>query len=173
MRPDSFVFPERASSTRRAERGTSLIELVLAIAIIAVAMTGTMMIVDTTSRHSAEPMLERQAIALADATLEEVLARPYTDPDDGSVCGTAEARRDGESNERLDRLIVWRFVDDFTDEEKAALAWTEALTELDQSKDLSDIRSTLKRHFSDQQIGALTGLVAQINLWNRIQRSAC
>lgn len=86
---------------------------------------------------------------------------------------TAEARRDGESNERLDRLIVWRFVDDFTDEEKAALAWTEALTELDQSKDLSDIRSTLKRHFSDQQIGALTGLVAQINLWNRIQRSAC
>ena len=84
---------------------------------------------------------------------------------------TAAARRDGETSERLDRLIVWRFVSDFTDEEKAALAWSEALTQLGDSEDLSPIRSALKQHFSDQQIGALTGLVAQINLWNRIQRS--
>ena len=42
---------------------------------------------------------------------------------------TGDARRDGETSERLDRLIVWRHVDDFSPAEKAAFAWTEALTE--------------------------------------------
>lgn len=84
---------------------------------------------------------------------------------------TEDARRSGETSERLDRLVVWRFVDDFSDAEKAAFEWTEALTVLDEHADLSEIRIKLLQHFSEQQIGALTGLVAQINLWNRIQRS--
>ncbi len=80
-----------------------------------------------------------------------------------------EAREDGESNERLDRVIVWRHVGDFTPAEKAALAWTEALTTIDPAADLGPLRATLREHFGDREIAALTATVAMINLWNRIQ----
>ncbi len=81
---------------------------------------------------------------------------------------TAEARQDGESSERLDRLVVWDQVGDFTEREKAALAWTEALTELDPRGDRGPLRERLKAHFSAEEIGILTATVAMINLWNRI-----
>ncbi len=84
---------------------------------------------------------------------------------------TREAREDGESNERLDRLIVWNHVSDFDEREKAALAWTEALTEIDRKADHGVLRAQLRRHFSDKEIGALTAEVAAINFWNRIQVS--
>lgn len=44
---------------------------------------------------------------------------------------TKEARDDGETNERLDRLVVWKHVGDYSERERAALAWTDALTGLD------------------------------------------
>lgn len=84
---------------------------------------------------------------------------------------TREAREDGETNERLDRLAVWDHVNDFTPKEKAALAWTEALTQLDRKTNYSVLRSDLRVHFSDTQISALTATIAMINLWNRIQVS--
>lgn len=82
-----------------------------------------------------------------------------------------EARDDGETSERLDRLVVWPQVNDFSESEKAALAWTEALTVLDAHADFGPLRARLRTHFSDEQIGALTATVAMINLWNRIQVS--
>ena len=85
---------------------------------------------------------------------------------------TKEAREDGETNGRLDRLVVWRHVDDFTPAEQAAFAWTEALTSLSPDADLETLRQDLKEHYTNEQIGVLTSLVAMINLWNRIQRSA-
>ncbi|MGK3993631.1 carboxymuconolactone decarboxylase family protein [Sorangium sp. So ce1024] len=84
---------------------------------------------------------------------------------------TREARQDGETNDRLDRLIVWEHVRDFTERERAALAWTEALTVLDRRTDYAALRARLREHFSEREIGALTAAVAMINLWNRIQVS--
>ena len=84
---------------------------------------------------------------------------------------TREAREDGETSERLDRLVVWDQVRDFDDREQAALAWTEALTTLDPKTDLGALRARLRAHFSDEEIGALTATVAMINLWNRINIS--
>lgn len=84
---------------------------------------------------------------------------------------TRDARKDGETDKRLDYLIVWRQVNDFTAREKAAFAWTEALTELHKAPDLASLRSELKEHFSDHEIASLTSIVAMINLWNRIQIS--
>ncbi|WP_256224334.1 carboxymuconolactone decarboxylase family protein [Pseudomonas sp. CMR5c] len=69
---------------------------------------------------------------------------------------TREAREDGESNERLDRLVVWRHVSDFSAAERAALAWTEALTVLHEGTDFGPLRAALREHFSDAQIAALT-----------------
>ena len=80
-----------------------------------------------------------------------------------------EARADGESNDRLDRLVVWRHVADFTDAEKAALAWTEALTRLAPEAELGDLRARLRQHLGEREIASLTAAVAMINLWNRLQ----
>lgn len=82
---------------------------------------------------------------------------------------TREAREDGETNERLDRLVVWDHVSDFSDKERAALAWTEALTVIDRRTDYGALRAELRRHFSDAEIGVLTATVGMINLWNRLQ----
>lgn len=80
---------------------------------------------------------------------------------------TQEARADGETNERLDRLVVWRQVDDFTEAEKAALAWTEALTSIKPENDLDPLRADLRKHYSEKEIGVITATVAMINMWNR------
>lgn len=81
---------------------------------------------------------------------------------------TREAREDGESDDRLHRVIVWDQVEDFTEAEKAAFAWTEALTRLDGHADLAALRARLRAHFSEREIAALTAAVGMINLWNRI-----
>ncbi len=84
---------------------------------------------------------------------------------------TREARDDGETNERLDKVVVWDQVSVFSEREKAALAWTEALTTLDNSSELGQLRGRLRAHFSDNEISALTAMIAMINLWNRLQIS--
>lgn len=82
-----------------------------------------------------------------------------------------EAREAGETEERLDRLIVWRHVNDFTAAEKAAFAWTEALTVLGEGTNYGVLRADLRQHYTDKDITVLTAAVAMINLWNRIQIS--
>ena len=82
---------------------------------------------------------------------------------------TAEARKDGETNERLDRLVVWEHVGDFSEAERAAFAWTEALTTFDKRTNYAELRGRLREHFTEKEIGILTGQVAMINLWNRMQ----
>lgn len=84
---------------------------------------------------------------------------------------TREARRDGETSDRLDRVIVWDQVEDFTPRERAALAWTEALTTLDSGADRAALREELLEQFTEPEIGALTALIGMINLWNRISIS--
>ena len=84
---------------------------------------------------------------------------------------TRKAREAGETSERLDRVVVWDQVRDFSEPEQAALAWTEALTVLDSKTDLGALRARLREHFSEEEIGVLTATVAMINLWNRINIS--
>lgn len=80
----------------------------------------------------------------------------------------AEALADGEIQSRLDRLVVWRHCNGYTDQEKAAFAWVEALTTLHVLTDYEPLRITLLKYFSEPQISALTLLIGMINLWNRI-----
>ncbi|MGO4781819.1 carboxymuconolactone decarboxylase family protein, partial [Lysobacter sp. 2RAB21] len=65
---------------------------------------------------------------------------------------TREARSDGETNDRLDRLVVWRHAGDFSAAERAALAWTEALTTLDAATDYAPLRAELRAHYEERQI---------------------
>ena len=82
---------------------------------------------------------------------------------------THELREAGESNQRLDHLVVWEHVDGYTPRERAALAWTDALTRLEPRTDYAALRGDLLEHFSEREATALTADVAMINLWNRIK----
>lgn len=77
----------------RDTSGFSLVELVVAIVVISISLTGTLLVVDSTTRRSAYPLLERQSIAIGEAYLEEILQKNYLDPDDGSVCPAPETSR--------------------------------------------------------------------------------
>ena len=82
---------------------------------------------------------------------------------------TREAREDGETNQRLDRLVVWRNVRDFSPAEMSALAWAEALTTRGDGADLAALHDQLAGHFSHDDIAALTMTTVMINSWNRLQ----
>jgi MSHA pilin protein MshD len=91
--PRSPLADPAARARRDARAGMSLIELVVAIVVVAICLTGAFALVDSTTRRSADPMLERQATAIGQAYLEEALQKAYLDPSDGKVCPTAEAQR--------------------------------------------------------------------------------
>ncbi len=69
----------------------TLIELVLSIAIIGVALGGTLGVIARTTVGSADPMLSEQALAVGEAYLEEIIAKPFFDPDLGAGGGTCPA----------------------------------------------------------------------------------
>jgi len=79
-----------------------------------------------------------------------------------------EARAAGEKQARLDVLSAWRELDCFTNEERTALEWTEALTLIHSSTISDDIYSKVERVFGKQGLVALTTVILQINSWNRI-----
>lgn len=81
---------------------------------------------------------------------------------------TKDARAAGESEQRLYVLSAWREVDIYTDREKAALAWTEALTLVSQNDVSNALYEDLKNHFNEKEIIALTMAIISINGWNRL-----
>ena len=81
---------------------------------------------------------------------------------------TAEAREAGETQQRLDCLRVWRECPFFTEAEKAALAWSEAVTLLPDAGAPEALYEKVRQHYSDQQVVDLTLIIAQMNAWNRL-----
>lgn len=67
--------------TRFRQDGLSLIELVIFIVIVSVSIVGILSVMNVTVMHSADPMIRKQAAALADSVLEEILLMDYADPD--------------------------------------------------------------------------------------------
>jgi AhpD family alkylhydroperoxidase len=84
---------------------------------------------------------------------------------------TRDARALGESEERLYLLDAWRESPLYSDRERAALAWTEAVTLVSETHVPDDVYAELRRHFSEEEVVKLTVLVATINAWNRISIS--
>lgn len=78
--------------SRRNTRGVSLIELIMFIIIIGAGLAGILGVMNFATRASADPLIQKQALAIAEAYLEEVLAMPFTycDPDDANAA-TAES----------------------------------------------------------------------------------
>jgi MSHA pilin protein MshD len=69
------------------QRGLSLIELLVFIVVVGIAVSGVLSVYSLNVRSSADPMVQKQALAIAESLLEEVLAKPYTycDPDDANA----------------------------------------------------------------------------------------
>ena len=79
-----------------------------------------------------------------------------------------DAREQGETEQRLYLLDAWRESPLYTPAERAALAWTEALTQVAETRAPDADYEALTKHFNDKEIADLTILVGMINLWNRI-----
>ncbi|MGC2661243.1 MAG: carboxymuconolactone decarboxylase family protein [Bryobacteraceae bacterium] len=82
---------------------------------------------------------------------------------------TAAARKQGETEERLYPLDAWRESPLFSDRERAALGWTEALTLLPETHAPDNIYEALQAQFTEPEQVNLTFLIVAINGWNRIQ----
>lgn len=78
-----------------------------------------------------------------------------------------EARADGETQQRLDLLSVWREANFFDEREQAALAWTEALTLVSETNAPDADYETMAAVFDEKERVALTLAIAAINGWNR------
>jgi AhpD family alkylhydroperoxidase len=81
---------------------------------------------------------------------------------------TREAREVGETEARLYLLSAWRESPLYTPRERAALAWTEALTLVSETQAPDDVFEEARRHFTDEELVNLTLTIGAINVWNRL-----
>ena len=70
----------------RYESGVTLIELVIAIVIISIGLAALTATIINTSRHSADPIIQQQAYAIAQSYMEEIQSQPFCDPDVSLDC---------------------------------------------------------------------------------------
>ena len=79
--------------TRPDQRGFSMIELVMFIVIVGIALAGVMLAMNMVTRGSSDPLIHKQALAIAESLLEEVELMPFTfcDPDDVNAATAASA----------------------------------------------------------------------------------
>src|ERR1700730_17604049 len=81
---------------------------------------------------------------------------------------TQDARKHGETEQRLYLLNAWRESPVYTDRERAALAWTEAVTLISETHAPDDVYEEARAQFSEADMANLTMLIATINAWNRL-----
>jgi len=84
---------------------------------------------------------------------------------------THDARAHGETEERLYLLNAWQEAPLYSDRERAALAWAEAVTLVAQTHVPDSVYEEARRHFDEAELVRLTVLVGAINAWNRLSIS--
>ena len=84
---------------------------------------------------------------------------------------TKDARAIGETEQRLYALNAWRETPFFSDRERAALEWTEAITRIAETHVPDEAYQTVRRHFDERELVALTFAAVAINAWNRLATS--
>jgi AhpD family alkylhydroperoxidase len=84
---------------------------------------------------------------------------------------TKDARAAGETEQRIYTLDAWRETPFFTDRERAALEWTEAVTLVAETRVPDDVFEQVRQQFSEEELVELTFAVIVINSWNRLNVS--
>jgi len=80
---------------------------------------------------------------------------------------TKDARALGETEQRLYGVSAWWDTPFYSDRERAALAWTEAVTQISKGHVTDEVYEEAKKHFTEKELVNLTLAVTQINVWNR------
>ena len=85
--------PSIKNARQLLQRGISLIELIIFIVIISVALTGILLVMNQVTRHSADPLIHKQAMAVAESLLEEIELQDIIDGNGvaGATCPPASA----------------------------------------------------------------------------------
>jgi AhpD family alkylhydroperoxidase len=81
---------------------------------------------------------------------------------------TKDARHKGETEQRIYALNAWRETPFFTERERAALAWTEAITNIQQGHASDEVYAEVRAQFSEAETVKLTWAIGTINMWNRV-----
>jgi AhpD family alkylhydroperoxidase len=79
-----------------------------------------------------------------------------------------DAAKNGEPQQRIHAVSIWREMPFFTDKERAALAFTESVTRASETHVPQEDYDAVAEHWSDDEIGALVALVVTINAWNLV-----
>jgi AhpD family alkylhydroperoxidase len=119
------------------------------------AMAGLQNYVDNCS-------LERKLLDLVKIRASQINGCAYC-----IVMHTNDARKHGESDEWMHLLNAWREAPIFSARERAALAWTEAVTKISDRHVPDAVYDEARRHFSEKELVDLTAAVVAINSWNR------
>ncbi|MGD0892529.1 MAG: carboxymuconolactone decarboxylase family protein [Terracidiphilus sp.] len=81
---------------------------------------------------------------------------------------TKDARALGETEQRIYGLSAWHETPFFTPRERAALAWTEALTNIQQGRASDEVYEAVRPAFTEEELAQLTMAIVYINSWNRV-----
>jgi alkylhydroperoxidase family enzyme len=79
-----------------------------------------------------------------------------------------DARAEGETEQRLYGLNAWRETPYYTDRERTALEWTEAVTLISHDHAPDEVYERVRQHFNEAELANLTLAVMAINSWNRL-----
>ncbi|MEX0782468.1 MAG: carboxymuconolactone decarboxylase family protein [Dehalococcoidia bacterium] len=121
--------------------------------------------------YAAMSAVEESSKAGIDPGLRELMKTRASQMNGCAYCidmHTKDARVAGETEQRLYALSAWRETPFFTEAERAALALTEALTELHPHDRLDRAWEDAQEYFEDEQLAALLMTVVAINGWNRL-----
>ena len=81
---------------------------------------------------------------------------------------TKAARSRGETEQRIYTLVAWREAPFYTERERAALAWAEAVTLVSVDHVPDEVYEEVRKHFTDEELIYLTLAIVSINGWNRL-----
>jgi AhpD family alkylhydroperoxidase len=113
-----------------------------------------------------EKRIERPLLALVEIRASQINGCAYC-----IDMHTKDARLAGETEQRIYALNAWRETPFFTDRERAALQWTEAVTRVADTHVPDDVYDRVAAHFNEADLVALTFAVIVINSWNRLSIS--
>ena len=85
-----------------------------------------------------------------------------------SICIPRTREHEASQKQRLYAIVVWRETPFFTERERAALAWTEAVTQVSNEHVSDEVYELAHRHFNDKELVDLTLAIIAINGWNRL-----
>jgi len=113
-----------------------------------------------------EKHIERPLLALVEIRASQINGCAYC-----LDMHTKDARLAGETEQRIYALNAWRETPFFTDRERAALEWTEAVTRVADTHVPDEVYDRVAAHFNEADLVALTFAVIVINSWNRLSIS--